>query len=141
MRGFIQIFFILVTLTASAQSKKQPDIIQQISTADTVIFIVKTSGCFDAGTTIYKIAKQKKNRVVIWTKNNVKETKKLSAKDYTAFVNNYKVSEKRFRGLDQGVCTLITEFELNGKKQSSKFANRSCQAEYNPEEVLKQLMK
>lgn len=142
MKILFQIIFILFSFSCLSQKKAKPDIIKQISTADTVVFIVKTSGCFDAGTTTYKLAKQKnKDRVVVYGRGKGIETKKIPAKDYETFVNNFKVSEKKFSTMDTGLCTLITEFELSAKKQSSKFTNRTCEAEFNPEEVLKQLMK
>lgn len=143
MRILTPIIFILFSYSCISQKAAKDDVIRQISSADTVLFVVTTSGCFNSGTVTYKIAKKKKSkdRIVIFTNNNVKESKVLSAKNYDAFLNNYRISHKKYSELENGSCTLLTDFELKGKNQSSAFTNKTCEAEFNPEEILKKLMK
>jgi len=142
MKAMVQIFLLLLPFFLFSQSHSKPDLIKKISAADTVSFIVTTSGCFDAGTTVYKLVKKKKQRWVILVKNTGVETKKITAKDYERFIKNYRDSFTKFSNMPEGnpTCTMTTEFELKDGKQASKFTNTSCEAEFNPEEFLKKLI-
>jgi hypothetical protein len=122
----------------------KPDKLKQISAADSVFFTVKTSGCFDAGTLLYTLVKLKNNeRFVLLKKDSILQKKKLTAKNYDVFVYRFRQSAQRFKYADENdkKCTLTTSFMISDKKQSLDFTNTSCEAEFNPEELLKQLMK
>jgi hypothetical protein len=102
------------------------------------------SGCFNAGTTVYKLVKLKsKERNVLCIKKTGTLSKKINQKNYEAFIQRFKTSAFKFRNVDEGgkVCTTISKFELSNKKESSEFSNNTCEAEFDPEEFLKQLIK
>lgn len=122
----------------------RPDKLKQISVADSVFFTVKTSGCIDSGTLSYVIVKSKNNdRIVFLKKDTVTQKKKLTSKNYDVFVYRFRQSAQRFKYADENEkkCTLTTSFVISDKKQSLDFTNSTCEAEFNPEELLKQLMK
>lgn len=122
----------------------KPDKLKQISIGDTVVFTVTTSGCFNAGTLTYTLVKLKNNeRQVILKKDTSVVKKKLSAKNYDVFVYRFRQSAQRFKYADEQEkkCTLTTSFRLQHRQQFSEFTNTSCEAEFNPEELLKKLMK
>ena len=142
MKSSLNIFLFFFSCVVFSQTQAKTDKIKQISSSDTVVFIVKTSGCFNAETIVYKLAKQKnKERLVIFIRNGKAEAKKLNAKDYGTFISCFKKSEKKFSETGDGPCTMRTEFELKNKKHSSRFTNTTCEAEFNPGDLLDQLMK
>jgi hypothetical protein len=143
MRTGLCIVFSVLGLSLFSQSKK-PDKLKQIAAADTVVFSVETSGCIESGVLIYKLARQKnKDRLVMYTIRGVAHKKKLSAKNYDVFTYRFRSSAQRFKYLDEETktCTMQSTFELSDKKQKIDFRNTTCEAEFNPEELLKQLMK
>ena len=141
MKHLLQIAFLLFSSPFFSQTNSK--VIKQISTADSVVFIAKSSGCFNAGTTTYKFVKQKnKEHKVIYSVEKLQVVKKISAKNYEAFLKRFEVSAERFKDPDEKKsCTTISDFELKDKKQLVKFTNGTCQPEFNPEEFLLQLLK
>jgi hypothetical protein len=143
---FKRSLYIVLTLLSSflfSQTPK-PDKLKQISLSDTVIFTVTTSGCIDAGTVVYKLIRQKNNdRLVFSDKETTSRPKRLTAKNYEVFIYRFRQSSQRFKYADESEkkCTLTSYFKLNDKKQSSDFTNTSCEAEFNPEQLLQQLTK
>jgi hypothetical protein len=122
----------------------RPDKLKQISQSDTVFFSVTTSGCIDAGTTVYKLIRQKNNdRLVVSDRDTTSKPKRMTAKNYDVFIYRFRQSAQRFKYADESEkkCTLTTYFKINDKKQSTDFTNTSCESEFNPEELLKQLTK
>ncbi|HRD37376.1 MAG TPA: hypothetical protein PLC65_01985 [Bacteroidia bacterium] len=74
------------------------------------------------------------------------EEKKISAKEFKAFMKNYENSVNHFISIDNGKCTSITEFDLyrrytKEKTTSIKFKNTTCEAEFNPEMFLQNLLR
>lgn len=131
--------FLLLPFLFSAQT-----VIQQISKADTVFFTVTTSGCFNAGTTSYLLIKNKfKTRKVNCTKIKNEFCKKLSAKNYSAFIKHYADCSEQYKNAsaENQTCTMSTEFSLSDKKKTLTFTNNNCKAEFNPEETLLKLIK
>lgn len=131
--------FLLLPFLFSAQT-----VIQQISKADTVFFTVTTSGCFNAGTTSYLLIKNKcKTRKVNCTKTKSEFCKKLSAKNYSAFIKHYADCAEQYKNAsaENQTCTMSTEFSLSGKNETLTFTNNNCKAEFNPEETLLKLIK
>lgn len=143
MKKIFKILFLVFSFSAISQTPK-PDKIKLISSADTVIFSVNMSGCFNAGITTYKFAKLKSGeRNVIYKKANVLTTKKITLKNYDTFIYRFKMSAMKFKYAEEGkyTCTTVTKFELSDKKESANFTNGTCEVEFDPEELLKQLLK
>ncbi len=122
-------------------------LITLISKADTVYFTADNSGCFHAYVLEVKMCKQKSGdrKLIMKTDTGLVE-KKLSAKNYSAFIKNYQKSVNHFSKISKQNCTSITAFELmnkntNGSFNSSRFKNTSCEAEFNPEMFLGQLLR
>lgn len=72
--------------------------------------------------------------------------KKLPAKKYNAFIENYKKSTDYFIKNNKQTCTSVTEFDLycktkTGSVNGSKFKNTNCNADYNPELFLQELLR
>ena len=147
MKYFIQTLLLFISLQFFSQNKSVTKIISIISKADTVYFIADNSGCFHAYILEVKMCKQKSgDRKLIMKSDKGTEEKMLSAKNYKAFIKNYQASVNHFISEGNGKCTSITEFELmnktsNGKFNSSRFKNTSCETEYNPEMFLMPLLK
>jgi hypothetical protein len=137
MKQALQILFLFVADLLFSQS------ISQISSAETMTFVAATSGCFNAGTNTYRFIRQKNGeRKVDCTIDKVNSAKKISAKNYEAFVKRYQESAKRFSDPDEKqMCTTTAEFEMSSKKGNSKFRNITCEPQFDPETYLKQLLK
>ena len=143
MKNIFKILFLVFSFSAFSQTPK-PDKLKLISSADTVIFTVNMSGCFSGGATIYKFAKLKNGeRNVIYKKANDLTVKKITSKHYDTFIYRFKMSAFKFKYVEDGkyTCTTVTKFELSDKKESINFTNGSCEAEFDLEELLKQLLK
>ncbi len=143
MKNIFQIIFLVFSSAIISQTLKS-DKLKLISVSDTVVFTVDMSGCFNAGITIYKFAKQKNNdRIVIYKKADALFNKKITSKNYDVFVYRFRTSEFKFKHADENgkVCTTISKFELGNQKQSVGFTNNTCEAEFNPEDFLLQLLK
>jgi hypothetical protein len=127
-----------------SQTKKPVDVIQQISVADTVIFTADNSGCFHSYIGIFKFCKQKNgSRKLIYRTDGDWTTKLVTSKKYSAFISKYKASVNHFKKIDtdKPACTSTVEFDLSNKKKNSKFKNTTCEADYNPEMFLMELIK
>ena len=143
MKNFFQIIFFCFSITIFSQTSK-PDKLKLISQGDTVIFSAATSGCFSAGTNIYKFAKLKNHdRNVIYKKANVWVTKKITLKNYDVFIYRFRSSEFKFKHADENgkVCTTVSKFEIGDQKESTSFTNNTCEAEFDPEHLLLELLK
>lgn len=143
MKLVCKILFLVFSFTGFSQTPK-PDKLKLISNSDTVIFTVNTSGCFSAGITVYKFIKLKNNeREVVYKKANAVATKKVTLKNYEVFIYRFKTSAFKFKHVEEGgkVCTTVSKFEIRDRKESSEFTNNTCEAEFDPEELLKQLLK
>lgn len=138
MKHLLQIIFLFFAFPIFSQTS-----ISKISSDATVVFTAETSGCFNAGTNTYKFVKQKNgDRKVSCTIAKVNSTKKLSVKKYEAFIKRFEESAKRFSDPDEKqLCTTTATFEMSSKKGNSKFVNGSCQPEFDPENLLMQLLK
>jgi len=130
-----------------SQSISVNKLITLISKADTVHFIADNSGCFHAYVLEVRMCKLKSGdrKLIMKTDTGLVE-KKLSAKKYQAFINIYKTSTNYFIKNNKQTCTSTTEFDLycktkSGSTNGSKFKNLNCDAKYNPEMYLSQLLK
>lgn len=147
MKFIFNLIFFSFTITAFSQGISSNKLISIISKADTVYFTADNSGCFHAYVLEVKMCKQKSGeRKLIMKTDTGLVQKKLSAKNYSAFIKNYQASVNHFMKVEKQTCTSITEFDLmnktaNGRHNSSKFKNTSCEAEFNPELFLSQLLK
>lgn len=130
-----------------SQNKLISKSIAEISKADTVYFVADNSGCFNAYILQVKLCKQKSGvrKLILKTEKSLEE-KRLSAKNYKAFIKKYESSANHFIGIDNGKCTSTTEFDLYCKSSkdkiaSTKFKNSTCEAEFNPELFLQDLLR
>lgn len=147
MRCVILLIVLFISFQSFSQNKLISKSITQISKADTVYFIADNSGCFNSYILEVKMCKQKfgERKLILKTEKNTEE-KKLSAKNYQAFIKNYQASVSHFINIDKGQCTSITEFDLlykSGKDKTTnvKFKNSTCEAEFNPEMFLQELLR
>lgn len=147
MKNSLIIIFVFFTGALFSQDKGVSKSIAEISKADTVYFIADNSGCFNAYILEVKMCKQKGgDRKLIMKTDSKTEDKKISAKEFKAFMKNYENSVNHFIGIDNGKCTSITEFDLyrrytKEKTTSIKFKNTTCEAEFNPEMFLQNLLR
>lgn len=147
MKNSLIIIFVLFTGALFSQDKLISKSIAEISKADTVYFVADNSGCFNAYILEVKMCKQKRgDRKLIMKTDSKTEEKKISAKEFKAFMKNYENSVNHFISIDNGKCTSITEFDLyrrytKGKATSIKFKNTTCEAEFNPEMFLQNLLR
>lgn len=147
MKNSLIIIFVFFTGALFSQDKGVSKSIAEISKADTVYFIADNSGCFNAYILEVKMCKQKGgDRKLIMKTDSKTEEKKISAKEFKAFMKNYENSVNHFIGIDNGKCTSITEFDLyrrytKEKTTSIKFKNTTCEAEFNPEMFLQNLLR
>ncbi len=141
------IAFVFLTGALFSQNKLVSKSIAEISKADTVYFVADNSGCFNAYILEVKMCKIKGgNRKLIIKTDSKKEEKKLSAKNFKAFLKKYESSVNHFSVIDNGKCTSVTEFDLyrkysEGKTTTVKFKNTTCEAEFNPEMFLQDLLR
>lgn len=122
-------------------------LITLISKADTVHFVADNSGCFHAYILEVRMCKLKSgDRKLIMKTDTGMVEKKLSAKKYKLFIEKYIASSNHFSKVNKQMCTSVTAFDLycytkKGSTNGSKFNNTSCEAEYNPEMFLSQLLR
>ena len=143
--SLIAILF-LVSCFSFSQNVSVNKLIALISKADTVHFVADNSGCFHAyilEVRMYKL-KSGERKLIMKTDTGMVE-KKLSPKKYKLFIDNYTASTNHFINVDKQKCTSVTEFDLycytkKGSVNGSKFKNTSCEAEFNPEFFLQQLL-
>ncbi|MBP7809226.1 MAG: hypothetical protein KA163_08040 [Bacteroidia bacterium] len=147
MKYLITSILFFVSFQIFSQSKSVSSLITLISKADTVYFVADNSGCFHAYVLEVKLCKQKsgERKLIMKTDTGLVE-KKLSAKKYQAFINNYKASTNYFIKNNKQTCTSTTEFDLycktkSGSANGSKFKNVNCDAKYNPELFLQELLR
>ncbi len=147
MKYKLAITFLFASFSFFSQTISTDKLITLISKADTVHFVADNSGCFHAYVLEVKMIKQKSGdrKLIMKTDTGLVE-KKLSAKKYKAFIDNYKTSTKYFTKNNKQTCTSLTEFDLycftkSGSMNGSKFKNLNCDAKYNPEMLLAQLLK
>ncbi|MBL7893686.1 MAG: hypothetical protein JNK50_00230 [Bacteroidia bacterium] len=147
MKNSLIIIFVFFTGALFSQDKGISKSIAEISKADTVYFVADNSGCFNAYILEVKMCKQKRgDRKLIMRTDSKTEEKKISAKEFKTFMKNYENSVNHFIGIDNGKCTSITEFDLyrrytKEKATSIKFKNTTCEAEFNPEMFLQNLLR
>lgn len=147
VKKFLIIIFIFFTGALFSQNKLISKSITQISKADTVYFIADNSGCFNAYILEVKMCKQKRgSRLLIMKTDSKTEEKRISSKEFKSFLKNYEASVNYFATKDDGKCTSITEFDLyrkynKDKITSIKFKNTTCEAEFNPEMFLQNLLR
>ena len=146
MKHFVCAIFFFISVSLFSQSKSISKVITLTSKADTVYFIADNSGCFNAYVLEVKMCKQKSGDRKLFMKSKMgREEKTISTKNYKAFIKQYENSCNHFITV-KGKCTSITEFELmcknkNGSVNSTRFKNTSCEAEYNPEMFLQDLIR
>jgi hypothetical protein len=147
MKYAISSILLFLSFSLFSQTVSVSKVISTISKADTVHFIADNSGCFNSYILDVKFCKQKTGqRKVILTSKNGTEEHYLSAKNYQAFIDNYKASTNYFIKNDKQTCTSVTAFELysytrKGSTNGSKFRNLNCNADYNPEMFLQNLFR
>jgi len=147
VKNSLIIIFVFFTGALFSQDKGVSKSIAEISKADTVYFVADNSGCFNAYILEVKMCKQKRgDRKLIMRTDSKTEEKKISAKEFKAFMKNYENSVNHFISIDNGKCTSITEFDLyrrytKEKTTSIKFKNTTCEAEFNPEMFLQNLLR
>lgn len=147
MKNSLIIIFVFFTGALFSQDKGVSKSIAEISKADTIYFVADNSGCFNAYILEVKMCKQKRgDRKLIMRTDSKTEEKKISAKEFKAFMKNYENSVNHFISIDNGKCTSITEFDLyrrytKEKTTSIKFKNTTCEAEFNPEMFLQNLLR
>lgn len=138
------LFFCSIVSSQTTSSSKLVDI---ISKADTVNFVADNSGCFHAYVLEVKMCKQKSGgRTLLLKTDTGIVNRTLSAKKYKAFISNYKTSSNYFAKHNKQTCTSVTEFNLycktkSGSRNSSGFRNLNCNAVYNPEFFLQDLLR
>ncbi len=147
MKYLITSILFFVSFQIFSQSKSVSSLITLISKADTVYFVADNSGCFHAYVLEVKLCKQKsgERKLIMKTDTGLVE-KKLSAKKYKSFISNYKASTNYFIKNATQTCTSTTEFDLycktkSGSVNGSKFKNVNCDAKYNPEMFLQDLLR
>lgn len=147
MKYFITSILFFISAQFFPQSKSVSKLITLISKADTVYFIADNSGCFHAYVLEAKLCKQKsgERKLIMKTDTGLVE-RKLSAKKYNQFINNYKTSANYFIKSPEQTCTSVAEFDLycktkTGSTNGFKFKNVNCKAEYNPEMFLQELLR
>ena len=147
MKCFIIAIALFVSFQGFSQTKSVSSLITLISKADTVYFVADNSGCFHAYVFEVKLCRQKsgERKLIMKTDTGLVE-KRLTAKKYQAFINNYKTSTNYFIKNNKQTCTSTTEFDLYCKTKSgsingSKFKNMNCDAKYNPEMFLQDLLR
>lgn len=130
--------FLLLCAHAVAQTKTKHSPVHGASQGDTVIFITRLSGCFNAYTHTYTFVKQKNNdRLLSYKKDSSMVTKLLSARQYEEFVADFKKSYEHFTSrAAKNTCTTVSFFELKGKASQAKFTNGACNDTYQPERFL-----
>jgi hypothetical protein len=144
MKYIIQFILLLFVLDSHSQEKAKTDPVKKIVNSSTVLFTADNSGCFGGETITYKLVKQKNgDRKVSYKKAGKDESRKIKAKDYSAFVKNYSLSYDKFRDPDavKQTCTSVSVFSLSGGKDSLGFKNVTCQGEFNPEFYLLEKLK
>jgi hypothetical protein len=147
MRFSISLILFFVSIQSFSQNKLIAKSISLISKADTVYFIADNSGCFNAYILEVKMCKQKSgNRKLILKTEKSLEEKTLSSKNYKAFIKKYETSVNHFIGIDNGKCTSTTEFDLYCKHSKDKittvkYKNTTCEAAFNPELFLQELLR
>ena len=134
MRFSSWVILFFISLPSFSQNKLITKSISLISKADTVYFIADNSGCFNAYILEVKMCKQRsgERKLILRTEKSAEE-KKLSAKNFKAFIKNYQNSANHFISVDNGKCTSTTEFDLfykptKDKVTSVKFKNSTCEA-------------
>ena len=147
MKFILNTIFLLASFNFFSQDKSFAKVITAISKADTVYFTADNSGCFHAYVLEVKMCKKKSGdrKLIMKTDTGLVE-KMLPLKKYNQFIANYKTSTNHFIKSPKQTCTSVSEFDLwsktkNGSINGSKFKNGSCEAEYNPEMYLSQLLK
>lgn len=147
MKYTLNTLLLLVSLNVFSQDKSVSKLITLISKADTVYFMADNSGCFHAYVLEVKMCRQKsgERKLIMKTDTGLVE-KKLSVKKYNQFIANYKASTDHFIKNPKQTCTSVTEFDLwcktkSGSINGSKFKNGNCNAKYNPELFLMNLIK
>ncbi|MGZ3932997.1 MAG: hypothetical protein ACXVPQ_11430 [Bacteroidia bacterium] len=143
MKYLLQFLFFLCVLPVIAQSKSKADPLKEMIQSDTLVFSAYNSGCFNAGTNTYTIVKLKNGeREVSYTRGAVPALKKITAKKFDAFIASMRSSMNRFKDPEEKPrCTMISVFTLKDKKHEIRFKNGSCEAQFNPEETLSQILK
>lgn len=147
MKYILNSILLLVSINVFSQGKSVSKLITLISKADTVYFVADNSGCFHAYVLEVKMCKQKSGeRKLIMKTDTGLVKRKLSAKKYKQFICNYKTSANYFIKSPQQTCTSVTEFDLwsktkKGSINGSKFKNVNCNADYNPELLLQDLLR
>lgn len=141
MKYSVQIILLLFSFVSFSQA----DPITKIAKASTVSFVADNSGCFGGEIIEYKLVKKKNgDRSVTIVKQDGKiETKKLSAKNYSAFISNFKTSYVKFKDPEsvKQTCTSVSVFFLQDSKNKMSFSNVTCEADYNPEMFLQNLFR
>lgn len=147
MKYFITTILLFISAQIFSQAKSVSSLITLVSKADTVYFVADNSGCFHAYVLEVKMCKQKSGgrKLIMKTDTGLVE-KRLSGKKYQSFINNYKTSTNYFVKNNKQTCTSTTEFDLycktkSGSVNGSKFKNLNCEAKYNPELFLQELLR
>lgn len=147
MKYLFQAILLLLSAQAFSQYKSFAKVINLTSKADTVYFTADNSGCFNAYILEVKMCKQKSGaRKLIFRSKTGNDEKTISGKDYNAFIKNFQNSVDHFIKVGKGKCTNTVAFELmcknkNGTVNSTTFKNSTCEAEYNPEMFLQELIR
>ena len=147
MKHFVSAIFLFVSAVLFSQNKSFNKTIEKISKADTVYFTADNSGCFDSYILEVKMCKQKSGgrKLLLKSKKGADE-KTISAKNYKAFIDKYKISVNHFIVVGKGKCTSTSSFQLMYKIDKERFTdvtfnNSTCEAEYNPEMFLQGLFR
>lgn len=143
----ILLFFLLLSVSCMAgvhpgKAYSEPDYVGMISKCDTVVLQVHVAGCFsqyDQTYTFYKLAGNR--RAVSYTMSSVTTTKKISRRAYKKFMAHFDKSYHHFLSREGTIhCTTVTAYKLSGGEHLLTFSNTSCEADYEPERLLKKLL-
>lgn len=146
MKYILQLVILLFALHLSAysQEKSREAALKRIRKSPMVLFTADNTGCFGGEIITFELVKQKfGNRRVNYGKNGKTESKKLSAKHYSAFIKNYSDAYKKFKDTlaVKQTCTSVSVFSLYNGSDSLGFKNVTCQPEFNPEFFLMERLK
>lgn len=142
---FIAILF-LVSTHLFSQNKKPVDSLKLVFSKDILEFYADNSGCFHQESVEYTFIKDKKTggRTVMFNKDGKLKQKKISAKNYAAFVSNFTLSYNKFKDPEKvkQTCTSTSEFTITNRHANPiSFKNVTCEAEFNPEMLLLKFLK
>lgn len=141
-------FFFLMSMSCFAgvhppcEAYANTHTVESISLCDTVVMQVHSAGCFHSYDQTYTFYKQGRKRRVVYRSGLDTLTKKIGRRAYKKFMACYRKSYDHFSPLGDRIhCTTVSSYKLSGCELLATFSNISCEADYEPERLLKNLLK